>query len=45
MGFPNADQEALDAHVRSLGFGALNDIEKYKVPGPTAAAIPFMKLF
>ena len=32
IGFPNGDQEALDAHVRSLGFEALNDIERYEVP-------------
>lgn len=32
IGFPNLDQEGLDARIRSLGFGALNEIEKYKVP-------------
>ena len=40
MGFPNADQEALDSHVRSLGFGALNDIEKYEVPRTDGSRYP-----
>lgn len=32
IGFPTLDQDALDAKIRDLGFGALNEIEKYKVP-------------
>lgn len=32
MGFPNKKQLDLDAHIRQLGFGALNEIEVYDVP-------------
>jgi catechol 2,3-dioxygenase-like lactoylglutathione lyase family enzyme len=32
MGFPNTNQIAQDKHLRTLGFGALNVIEKYQVP-------------
>ena len=32
MGFPNDHQQQHDAHMRELGFGALNDIEIYQVP-------------
>ena len=40
MGFPNEDQEALDAKMRQLGFGSLNVIEKYTVPRRDGSVYP-----
>ena len=40
MGFPNEDQEALDAKMRRLGFGSLNVIEKYTVPRRDGTVYP-----
>ncbi len=34
LGFPNTDQVALDERMRRLGFGALNELERYQVPRP-----------
>ena len=32
LGFPNTDTVALDKHIRTIGFGALNTLESYPIP-------------
>ena len=32
LGFPNSNTLALDKHIRTIGFGALNELESYPIP-------------
>ena len=43
MGFPNTVQTALDAKMRRLGFGALNELEKYNLPRRDGTEYPMLE--
>ena len=40
LGFPNNNTIALDKHIRTLGFGALNALESYPIPRPDGSTYP-----
>ena len=40
LGFPNDNTVALDKHIRTVGFGALNALESYPIPRPDGSSYP-----
>jgi hypothetical protein len=40
LGFPTADAEKVDQHLRDLGFGARNELEKYTIPRTDGTEYP-----